>query len=441
MNQLAGQLIAALQSARYERLYGTVRAFNGLVIESIGPDARVGDICEIEVASDGRRVDAQVVGLRDGHLLLMAYGDVSGLRPGARVEMTNRSLDVPVGDALMGRVVNAFGHPLDDKGPCVLEHRYPLHAAPSNPLSRRDITQILETGVHAVDAMLTLGKGQRVGIFAGSGVGKSTLLAMFVRHVQADVIVLALIGERGREVGDFVRHTLGPEAMMRCVVIAATADQPALVRTHAVHAAHAIAEFFKSQGKSVLLVVDSMTRFAMAQREIGFSSGEPPTFRGYTPSVFSWLPRIAERCGNFETGSITALYSVLVEGDDLNEPVTDHMRAILDGHIVLDRRLAARGHYPAINVLSSVSRLVSQLATGEELRLASQVRRLLAVLDESRDLVELGAHQPGANPELDAALHAWPQLERILQQTQQSPMSRKQALLAISRALPQGDDL
>ncbi|QBG97555.1 FliI/YscN family ATPase [Xanthomonas oryzae] len=435
---LSLHLTTAIQSACYVRRYGRVCAFNGLVIEADGPEARVGDLCEVVLASGGHRVDAQVVGLRDGRLLLMPYGDIAGLAPGARVETTVRSLDVPVGNALLGRVVDAFSRPLDTLGPCILEQRYPLQAAPPNPLKRRDITEILETGVHAVDSLLTLGKGQRVGIFAGSGVGKSTLLGMFVRHVKADVIVLALIGERGREVGDFVRHTLGPEAMARCVVMAATADQPALVRTHAVHAAHAVAEFFRDQGKSVLLVVDSMTRFAMAHREIGLASGEPPTFRGYTPSVFSWLPRIAERCGNFSHGAITAIYSVLVEGDDLNEPITDHMRAILDGHIVLDRTLAEKGHYPAINVLASVSRLLNQLSTRDEVELAAQVRRMLAVLEDSRDLVELGAYQPGANPALDQALNAWPQLEAVLKQPQLAPMTRPDTLGALQRALASG---
>ncbi|MEA9566660.1 FliI/YscN family ATPase [Xanthomonas sp. WHRI 8932A] len=435
MMGLSQHLTTAIQSASYTRRYGRVCAFNGLVVEADGPEARVGDLCEVVASADGRRVDAQVVGLRDGRLLLMPYGDLAGLATGARVEATARSLRVPVGAALLGRVVDAFSRPLDTLGPCILEQRYPLHAAPPNPLVRRDITQILETGVHAVDSLLTLGMGQRIGIFAGSGVGKSTLLGMFVRHVKADVIVLALIGERGREVGDFVRHTLGPEAMARCVVVAATADQPALVRTHAVHAAHAVAEFFRDQGKSVLLVVDSMTRFAMAHREIGLASGEPPTFRGYTPSVFSWLPRIAERCGNFANGAITAIYSVLVEGDDLNEPITDHMRAILDGHIVLDRTLAAKGHYPAINVLASVSRLLTQLATREEVELASRVRHVLAILEDSRDLVELGAYQPGANSALDQALEAWPQVELVLKQAQGAPMTRLETMHALQRAL------
>ncbi|AKU51573.1 FliI/YscN family ATPase [Xanthomonas arboricola] len=433
---LAQHLTTAIQSACYVRRYGRVCAFNGLVIEADGPDARVGDLCEVMVSAEGRRVDAQVVGLRDGKLLLMPYGDIAGLAPGARVETTTRSLNVPVGNALLGRVIDAFSRPLDTLGPCATEQHYPLHAVPPNPLERRDITQVFETGIHVVDSLLTLGKGQRIGIFAGSGVGKSTLLGMFVRHVKADVIVLALIGERGREVGDFVRHTLGPEVMKRCVVMAATADQPALVRTHAVHAAHAVAEFFRDQGKSVLLVVDSMTRFAMAHREIGLASGEPPTFRGYTPSVFSWLPRIAERCGNFEHGAITAIYSVLVEGDDFNEPITDHMRAILDGHIVLDRTLASKGHYPAINVLASVSRLLTQLATREDVELAMRVRRVLAILEDSRDLVELGAYQPGANPVLDQALDAWPQLEAVLKQAQLVPMTRLEALNALLHALP-----
>ncbi|MCW0436683.1 FliI/YscN family ATPase [Xanthomonas sacchari] len=432
---LLAHLLSEVERQPYVLRRGRVSAFNGLVIEADGPDAGVGEVCEIVSGRLQEHLRAQVVGLKNGRTLLLPYDGVVGLSVGDEVRATGRTLDVPVGVEMLGRVVDAFCQPLDGLGAIREDVRYPLHAAAPNPLHRQEIDHVLETGVRVVDALLTLGRGQRIGIFAGSGVGKSSLLGMLARNVQADVVVLALIGERGREVGDFVRQSLGAEGLKRSVVVAATADQPALVRTHAVHAAHAIAEFFRDQGKSVLLVVDSITRFAMAQREIGLAVGEPPTFRGYTPSVFSWLPKIAERCGNHGRGSITAIYSVLVEGDDFNEPVTDHMRAILDGHIVLDRELAARGHYPAINVLGSVSRLVGRLASEDELSLAAQVRRSLALYEASRDMIELGAHQRGVNAELDQAVDVWPMLERVLRQPAQTVSSRPEALEHFAAAL------
>ncbi|HVJ38106.1 MAG TPA: FliI/YscN family ATPase [Stenotrophomonas sp.] len=424
---------AHIASASMAERYGVVVSFNGLVIEAHGPEARVGEVCEIALKS--RVVLAQVVGIRDRHLLLMPYGDVEGLTVGATVRASGRDLDVPVDDTLLGRVVDAFCAPLDGGGPLNPGGRYPLHAPAINPLHRADIDSAIATGVRAIDGLLTLGRGQRVGIFAGSGVGKSTLIGMLAAQVEADVVLIAMIGERGREVGEFVRHTLGPEIMRRCVVMVATSDQPALVRIHAVHAAHAVAEYFRDQGRSVLLVLDSITRFAMAQREVGLASGEPPTFRGYTPSVFAWLPRILERCGKLEHGSITAIYSVLVEGDDLNEPVTDHMRAILDGHIVLDRELAARGHYPAINVLKSVSRLVGRLLSQDELEVASNARRTLALLEGARDMVDMGAYQSGVNPELDRALVIQPALEAWLRQSGRFEVSGSKPLESLKSVL------
>jgi flagellum-specific ATP synthase len=304
-----------------------------------------------------------------------------------------------------------------------------------NPMGRVPIDTVLETGVRAIDTLLTLGVGQRMGIFAGSGVGKSSLLGMLARRVRADVNVVALIGERGREVGEFVRHALGAEGLARTVVIVAAADEPALVRAHAAHAAHAIAEYFRDSGRSVLLMLDSMTRFAMAQREIGLAAGEPPTFRGYTPSVFAQLPRLLERCGRVGGGAITGLYTVLVEGDDTNEPVTDHMRAILDGHLMLSRDLAARGHYPAIDVLHSTSRLMAHVASQADCALAARARRQLATYEASRDLVELGAHQPGANPELDHAVAGKPALNAFLQQPVDDFTRRAEALARLDAAL------
>lgn len=415
---------------------GRLEAFNGLVIESVGPDARLGELCEVAPFGNGEPIRAEVVGFRQGRVLLMPYGNVHGISPGSRIRATGRALRVPVGDALLGRVVDAFCHPLDGKGDMHLTHHYSLHREAINPLHRAPISDVLETGIRSVDGLLTMGVGQRVGVFAGSGVGKSTLLGMMARHVRADVTVLALIGERGREVGDFLTHALGDAGLRRSVVIAATADQPALVRTHAVHAAHAVAEYFRDQGKTVLLIVDSMTRFAMAQREIGLATGEPPTFRGYTPSVFAHLPRLLERCGKLASGgSISAIYSVLVEGDDMNEPVTDHMRAILDGHIVLTRELASRGHHPAIDILQSTSRLMGQLASADDQALAREVRRLIATYEGSRDLIELGAHQRGVNPQLDAAVDRKPSLDAVLAQSPGEATARTEATRMLRRAI------
>lgn len=433
---LGARLAAAAARADTAHRHGRLKAFNGLVIEASGPDAHLGELCELLPAQGRPAVQAEVVGFRDDRVLLMPYGNVQGIAADSLVRATGHSLSIPVGDALLGRVVDAFSQPLDGGPPLVCEQRYPLYREPINPLDRADIDEVLETGVRAIDTLLTLGVGQRVGVFAGSGVGKSTLLGMLARHVRADVTVLALVGERGREVGDFLRHSLGADGLARAVVMVATADQPALVRTHAVHAAHAVAEYFRDQGRSVLLIVDSMTRFAMAQREIGLAVGEPPTFRGYTPSVFAQLPRILERCGRLKSGgAISAVYSVLVEGDDMNEPVTDHMRAILDGHIVLQRDLAARGHLPAIDPLQSTSRLLGQLLDPAEQALVREARRHLATFAGSRDLIELGAHQRGANPALDLAVDLKPALDRLLCQTPTDASARAEAMAMLERAL------
>lgn len=433
---LAGKLVASVGEAEMSQRLGRLEAFNGLVIESVGPDTHLGELCELMPRDGMEAIQAEVVGFRHGRVLLMPYGNVQGISPGSRIRATGKTLSVPVGDALLGRVVDAFGRPLDTKGVLPLSTHYPLHREPINPLDRAAISDVLETGVRSVDGLLTMGVGQRMGVFAGSGVGKSTLLGMMARHVRADVTVLALVGERGREVGDFLSHALGEDGLRRSVVIAATADQPALVRTHAVHAAHAVAEYFRDQGKSVLLIVDSMTRFAMAQREIGLATGEPPTFRGYTPSVFAQLPRLLERCGRLARGgSISAIYSVLVEGDDMNEPVTDHMRAILDGHIVLTRDLAARGHLPAIDVLQSASRLLGQLASSEEQALVREVKRSIATFEGSRDLIELGAHQRGVNPFLDAAVDRKPSLDAVLAQAPGEVVTRMGTIDMLRRAM------
>ncbi|HEY0502223.1 MAG TPA: FliI/YscN family ATPase [Lysobacter sp.] len=438
MNYAHAPVLDEIGRAGMARRLGRVTSFNGLVIEAQGPETGVGELCEIDRGERGT-VLAEVVGFRNERTQLMPFGDVGGIAPGQSIRACGRSLDVPVGEALLGRVVDAFGSPLDDGPELVLHERYPLSRAPINPMARAPIDVALTTGVRAIDTLLTLGEGQRVGVFAGSGVGKSTLLGALARQVSADVTVLALIGERGREVGEFLAHSLGEEGLKRAVVMVATADAPALVRVHAAHAAHAVAEYFRDQGRSVLLVVDSMTRFAMAQREIGLAVGEPPTFRGYTPSVFAQLPRMLERCGRLRSGgAITGVYSVLVEGDDMNEPVTDHMRAILDGHIVLTRELAARGHHPAIDVLHSASRLMSAIASEEEQSLAREAKRQLAVYEASRDLIELGAHQRGANPALDRVVDLRPALQAVLQQPPAEATSRDDAYARLAEALQGG---
>lgn len=415
---------------------GEVVASNGLVVEAIGPDAHMGEICELRKGTASTPLLTQVIGFRDGRVLMMPLGSSSGLRVGDRLRAVGHSLRIPVGMSMLGRVLDAFGEPLDGKGPWQAEARYDVHRPPIDPLARRDDDTVLETGVRVVDTLLPMGLGQRMGIFAGSGVGKTTLLGMMARHVQADVIVIGLIGERGREVGDFVGQTLGEQGMRRAVVIAATSDQPALMRVHATHAAHAVAEYFRDQGMNVLLMVDSVTRFAMAQREIGLAAGEPPTSRGYPPSVFSALPQLTERGGALKgRGSVSCIYSVLVEGDDMNEPVADHMRALLDGHIVLSRHIAHRGQLPAVDPLQSVSRWLGRLTTTDERRLVTEAQTLLSTYEASRDLVDMGAYQRGANPRLDRAVELAPVLMDSLKQTPGESLDRAEGYRALSAIL------
>jgi flagellum-specific ATP synthase len=406
-----------LASKPFAHAYGSLLGFNGLVIEADGPDTRVGELCEIDGGTPGQGVCAEVVGFRDGRVLLMPFGHLRGVAVGARIRALGRALRVPVSRSMIGRVIDAFGEPLDGGADIPAESHRDIQRVPINPMHRAPLDEALETGVRAIDGVLPLAKGQRVGVFAGSGVGKSTLLGMMARHVRADVVVVAMIGERGREVGDFLDNALGAQGRERSVMLVATADQPALVRTHAVHAAHAVAEYFRDLGLDVLLIVDSITRFAMAQREVGLAVGEPPTSRGYPPSVFNLLPQILERGGRIrDSGSISAIYSVLVEGDDMNEPVADHMRAILDGHVVLSRDLAARGQLPAIDLLSSVSRLVSSVASEDEQAIILRVRAIVSTYEASRDLVDMGAYQAGANPALDEAIVLYPRLVEYLRQ-------------------------
>ena len=411
-------LTDATRRARLSARTGTVRQLSGLMIGASGPDAVLGEVCEIAVRGDDNPLMAEVVGMRAGQVMLMPYGSSQGLAPGCVVTATGEMPSVVVGESLLGRVIDGFGHGLDGRPDPWSAERRAVRARPINPMHRPRITKVMETGVRTIDTLLTLGQGQRVGIFAGSGVGKSTLLGMIAQHVRADINVIALIGERGREVREFIDKQLGPQGLARSVVVVATSDQPALARLRAAHAAVTIAEYFRDRGRQVLLTMDSITRFAMARREVGLSAGEPPTARGYTPSVFAELPELCERCGTAASGgSITALLTVLVEGDDLNEPVTDCLRATLDGHIVLSRQLANRGMYPAIDALKSVSRLMPDLVSREQMGLAVQAVELLALLDRNRQLVDIGAYERGTNAALDKAIDLESSLVDFLRQS------------------------
>ena len=395
-----------LKEATYYRKKGKVVNVVGLTIESAGPDAKLGDLCVIKPEdAEGnalKPIAAEVVGFRDKKTLLMPYDQTDGIGLGSIVENTNYPLRIEVSDSLLGKSLNGLGVPTD--GSEIDGEYYPVDAAPPDPLSREIIDTILPLGVKAVDGLITIGKGQRIGIFAGSGVGKSTLMGMFARNTRADINVIALIGERGREVREFIERDLGEEGMKRSVVVVATSDRPALERKKAAMTATAIAEYFRDQGKDVLLMMDSLTRFSMAQREIGLASGEPPVTRGYPPSVYSEMPKLLERAGRSDKGSITGLYTVLVDGDDFNEPITDTARSILDGHIMLDRRLAHRNHYPAIDVLQSISRCMSSIASKDHKAAASRLKTVLATYNEAEDLINIGAYKQGSNPNIDYSI-------------------------------------
>ena len=387
----------------YKRL-GRVSKVVGLSIESVGPDARLNDLCKIMPRDNPDRVIyAEVVGFKDNRILLMPFEAVDGIAPGCIVENTGKPLMIKVGPELLGKSLDGLGNP-SDGSTIHYEAEYPCEAAPPDPMEREIISEVLPLGVKAVDGLITVGKGQRIGIFAGSGVGKSTLLGMFARNTKADINVIALIGERGREVREFIERDLGEEGMKRSVLIVATSDKPALIRNKAAKTATAIAEYFRDQGKDVLLMMDSLTRFSMAQREIGLASGEPPVTRGYPPSVYSELPKLLERAGMSKKGSITGLYTVLVDGDDFNEPITDTARSILDGHIMLNRKLANKNHYPAIDVLMSISRVMSQIVDKEHKAVAGKLKNVLATYNEAEDLINIGAYKSGSNKEIDYAI-------------------------------------
>lgn len=399
----------------YEKRLGKVVKVVGLTIESLGPSARLNDLCRIFSEDSMQTVLAEVVGFRDDRVLLMPYDNVQGVGLGSMVENTGEPLKVVVSDELLGKSLDGLGQPLDDSV-LACKDFYSVEAQPPDPMKRKLIDQVLPLGVKAVDGLITVGKGQRIGIFAGSGVGKSTLLGMFARNTKADINVIALIGERGREVREFIERDLGEEGMKRSVVVVATSDKPALIRNKAAKTATAIAEYFRDQGKDVLLMMDSLTRFSMAQREIGLASGEPPVSRGYPPSVYSEMPKLLERAGNSEHGSITGLYTVLVDGDDFNEPITDTARGILDGHIMLSRKLGHKNHYPAIDILQSISRVMSSIASKDHKKVAGQLKNVLATYNEAEDLINIGAYKKGSNKNIDYAIDKIDEVNAFLMQ-------------------------
>jgi flagellum-specific ATP synthase len=402
---------------------GTLNRMVGMTLEAVGCEAAVGGRCLIDTA-EGKQVEAEVVGFSGDKLFLMPTGDIRGIMPGARVIPTHSASEVAVGEALLGRVLDGAGRPLDGAGELRCTDRVSLTGEPLNPLMRRAIRDPLDVGVRSINSLLTVGGGQRIGLFAGSGVGKSVLLGMMTRYTQADVTVVGLIGERGREVQDFVTNTLGPDGMRRAVVVATPADNPPLMRLHGAWLATAIAEYFRDRGMKVLLLLDSLTRFAQAQREIALAIGEPPATKGYPPSVFARLPQLVERAGNSDrgVGSITAFYTVLAEGDDQNDPIADAARAILDGHIVLSRRLAESGLYPAIDIEASISRAMHQIATRDQLDLATRFRQVYSTYQQNRDLITVGAYRRGSDPRVDMAVEQWPKMQEFLRQDMHQPV-------------------
>jgi len=431
-----GRGIRAVERLAPAPVEGYLTRMVGLTLEAVGCQASVGDSCDI-VTSDGTRVEAEVVGFSGDRLYLMPTGDAHGLGPSARVSPRERAGSVQVGPQLLGRIIDGAAQPLDGLGPLGCEASVRLTATPINPLHRQPITEPLDVGIRSINSLLTVGRGQRIGLFAGSGVGKSVLLGMMARYTSADVIVVGLIGERGREVKEFVERILGPRDRKRAVVVATPADTPPLMRLHGAWLATSVAEYFRDQGKSVLLIMDSLTRFAQAQREIGLAIGEAPATKGYPPSVFALLPQLVERAGNGSrgAGSITAFYTVLVEGDDHSDPIADAARAILDGHVVLSRRLAESGHYPAVDVEASVSRAMHEIAAPAQIELARRLRQILATYEHNRDLISIGAYQRGSDPRVDLAIALWPRVQRFLQQDMRERVDFKSSLAALEALL------
>lgn len=411
------KFITTIRNNESIKLNGKIVQVVGLVIESQGPNVSLGELCYIcSRLKNLEPIPAEVVGFKNGNVLLMPIGEMQGIGPGCEVIAAQKMLKVAVGNQLLGRILDGLGQPIDGKGPLMTDQEYPLNRMPPHPLERPRINKELACGVRAIDGTITLGRGQRIGIMAGSGVGKSTLLGMIARNTEADISVIALIGERGREVREFIERDLGEAGLKRAVVVVATSDQPALVRIKGAMTATAIAEYFRDQGRDVILMMDSVTRFAMAQREVGLTIGEPPATRGYTPSVFAMLPRLLERAGTSDEGSITGIYTVLVDGDDMNEPIADAVRSILDGHIVLSRAIAAQNHYPAIDVLNSVSRVMLEIVAKEHYQASQNLRSLMAVYREAADLINIGAYVNGSNPRIDQAIAQIDNIRHFLQQ-------------------------
>ncbi len=412
----AAYYLNAVKSAETVLLKGKITKIIGLVIESDGPSINLGELCYIYPRTEAPPLPAEVVGFRENRVLLMPLGEMQGIGPGSEVVSSRNLLRVKVGRSLLGRILDGLGNPIDGKGPLNAESEYPIQNAPPAALSRRRICEPVSVGIRAVDGLMTLGKGQRMAILAGSGVGKSTMMGMIARNTSADINVIALIGERGREVLDFIERDLGEEGLKKSVVVVSTSDQPALLRIKGANTATAVAEYFRDLGLDVMLMMDSLTRVAMAQREVGLTIGEPPATRGYPPSVFAMMPKLLERSGTGEKGSITGLYAVLVDGDDMNEPIADNVRSIVDGHVVLSRRLATQNHYPPIDILSSLSRVMNEVVNSEHLKSAQRLRSLQATYQEAEDLINIGAYSPGSNPEIDRAIEKNPGIREFLRQ-------------------------
>lgn len=425
----------SVKNADLYRYMGKIEKIVGMTIEASGPVCNIGDVCRIFKKGEEEHIFAEVVGFNQNRVLLMPYSDIEGIGPGSIVDSTGEKLAVNCSDGLVGRIIDAIGQPLDGKGDIPIGEKYSIAGKPVNPLGRPPIKEIIPMGVKAIDGLLTIGRGQRMGIFAGSGVGKSTLLGMIAKEVKADINVIALVGERGREVREFIDRDLGPKGMERSVLVIATSDQPAMMRNKCPLTATAIAEYFKDQGKSVLLMMDSLTRFAMAQREIGLSIGEAPIARGYTPSIYNIMPKLLERAGNFEKGSITGIYTVLVEGDDTNEPIADTVRGIIDGHIILSRKIATKNHFPAIDVLGSISRLMSEIANKGQQETASKLRNLMSVYEANYDLVSIGAYKKGSNPVLDEAIDKIKRIDDFLIQKTNEAFDYEETVRMMTEAI------
>ena len=429
------ELIPQVRSAETMSRTGKIENIVGMSIEASGGRAAIGDICRIYSNESGGQIPAEVVGFKNDHILLMPYANMSGISAGNFVRNTGKRLTLPVGPFLRGRVINALGQPIDGLEPFGRGDTFSIDSAYINPMTRPPIRERMEFGVKAIDSLITIGKGQRIGIFAGSGVGKSTLLGMIAKNVKADINVIALVGERGREVLEFMQKDLGEEGMRRSILVVATSDQPAMLRMKCPSVATSIAEYFRDQGYDVLLMMDSLTRFAMAQREIGLAIGEPPVARGYTPSMYAEMPKLLERSGNFEKGSITGVYTVLVEGDDTNEPIADTVRGILDGHIVLSRQLANSNHFPSIDVGASISRLMVEIVSPEHRQLASKLRDIMGVYQKNADLVSIGAYKSGTNPKLDHALGKMDAINQFLTQGINESFSYDESLEQLRRIM------